>query len=317
MRKAENEPNVSVIIPTYNRARLIGRAIQSVLDQTYQNFEIIVVDDGSTDNTIKVIRYFQKIDKRIRYIRHDNNKGGSAARNTGIKAAQGDYIAFQDSDDEWFPEKLRKQMRLFAKAPVEVGVVYTGFWRIENGKKNYIPWPWIAKKDGSVHEELLKGNFVTTQSIVTRKECLEKAGMFDERLPRLQDWELVIRLSLYYDFKCIDEPLLNSFYTPDSISANNAAHIIALKSILLKYFDDFAKHKKALSMVYFQIGNSLRLNGDFISGRYYLIKAARINPLDSKIILLALLSIFGQTVYNIFTESYRRMKVIGHNILFG
>jgi len=93
-------PKVSVIIPTYNRAHLIGRAIQSVLNQTYQDFELIVVDDGSTDNTNEVIKEFSQKDKRILYIKHDKNKGGSAARNTGIKAARGEYIAFQDSDDE-------------------------------------------------------------------------------------------------------------------------------------------------------------------------------------------------------------------------
>ena len=111
----EKNPTVSIIIPTYNRAHLIGRAIQSVLNQTYQNFEIIVVDDGSTDNTEEMIKEFQKHDKRIKYIRHEKNRGGAAARNTGIKVARGEYIAFQDSDDEWLPEKLEKQMDVFQR----------------------------------------------------------------------------------------------------------------------------------------------------------------------------------------------------------
>ena len=93
-------PTVSVIIPTYNRAYLIDRSIQSVLNQTYQDFELIVVDDGSTDNTEDIIRQFQEKDKRIKYIKYDKNKGGSAARNTGIKNSVRKYIAFQDSDDE-------------------------------------------------------------------------------------------------------------------------------------------------------------------------------------------------------------------------
>jgi len=94
----EKNPTVSVIIPTYNRAHTIGRAIKSVLNQTYQDFEIIVVDDGSTDNTEEVVKSFR--DKRIRYIQHKKNKGAAAARNTGIKSAKGKYIAFQDSDDD-------------------------------------------------------------------------------------------------------------------------------------------------------------------------------------------------------------------------
>lgn len=107
IEKSEKIPTVSVVIPTYNRAHLVGRAIQSVLNQTYQDFEIIVVDDGSTDNTEEVVKSFN--DPRIRYIRHDQNRGGSAARNTGIKMARGEYIAFQDSDDEWLPEKLESR----------------------------------------------------------------------------------------------------------------------------------------------------------------------------------------------------------------
>ena len=105
-------PTVSVIIPTYNRAHLVGRAIKSVLNQTYRDFEIIVVDDGSTDNTKDIIKEFQKKDKRIKYIPYEKNKGGSAARNTGIKAAKGEYIAFLDSDDEWAYE-IRKADKLF------------------------------------------------------------------------------------------------------------------------------------------------------------------------------------------------------------
>jgi len=106
-------PTVSVIIPTYNRAHLVGRSIQSVINQTYQDFEIIVVDDGSTDNTEDIIKEFQKKDKRIKHIKHNKNKGGSAARNTGIRAARGEYIAFLDSDDEWMPTKLEKQTSYF------------------------------------------------------------------------------------------------------------------------------------------------------------------------------------------------------------
>ena len=101
---SKNQSKVSVIIPTYNRAYLISRAINSVLNQTYQDFEIIIVDDGSTDNTEEVIKEFQEKDERIKYIRHKNNKGEAAARNTGIKAAKNEYISFQDSDDESFPQ---------------------------------------------------------------------------------------------------------------------------------------------------------------------------------------------------------------------
>ena len=113
MRKPENKPTVSIIIPTYNRAHFLGEAIQSVLDQTYQDFEIIVIDDASTDNTEELVKSFG--DERIRYIRLKENSGASSVpRNTGLRAARGEYIAFLDSDDRWFPTKLTKQMGLIA-----------------------------------------------------------------------------------------------------------------------------------------------------------------------------------------------------------
>ena len=117
-----NHPTISVIIPTYNRAHLIGKAVKSVLSQTYQDFEIIVVDDGSTDNTEEIVKSFT--DYKIYYICHKHNRGASAARNTGIKASRGEYIAFLDSHDEWLPEKLDKQIKTFNSESSEVGVVY-------------------------------------------------------------------------------------------------------------------------------------------------------------------------------------------------
>jgi len=193
-------PKVSVIIPTYNRALLIRRAIASVLRQTYQDFEIIVIDDCSDDNTHVMVENFK--DKRIRYIKHLENKGSAAARNTGIKIAQGEYIAFQDSDDEWLPEKLERQMNVFNNAPPEVGVVYTRFKKIKNNKRSYLAFYWVAQKEGDIHNNLLNGNYITTSTTVIKRECFDKTGMFDESLPRFQDWELWLRISRYYHFKC-------------------------------------------------------------------------------------------------------------------
>lgn len=142
-------PTVSVIIPTYNRAHLVGRAIQSVLNQTYKDFELIIVDDGSTDNTEDIIKKYQKKDERIKYIRRKKNKGGSVARNTGINAAIGEYIAFLDSDDEWLTEKLERQMKVFKSTSSEVGVVYSGFFRI-NDRRNEIESIFNPKKRGYI-----------------------------------------------------------------------------------------------------------------------------------------------------------------------
>jgi len=335
-----SKPLVSVIIPVYNRGSSIKRAAESVLSQTYGDIELIVVDDGSNDNTGEEVEAIE--DTRVRYIRLNKNRGAPAARNVGTKAAKGDYIAFQDSDDQWLPQKLEKQMKIFENASENVGAVYTAFYRVENRKKEYIPYSWVKKKEGYIHREVLKGSFITTPSIVVRRECFEKVGMFDERLPRLQDWELVIRLSKYYEFRFIDEPLLVSPYTSDSLTANRSARIEALKLILSKHWDDFLEDKDSLSRYCFSIGVHQCLNNeiedgenylrkgfevkpdrhilaehyftigrrlcsrDIKIGRNYLTKALKLRPLDARIFSVLAISLLGPGVYQRVAQFYKR-----------
>ena len=305
---SKEKPTVSVIIPTYNRAKLLPRAIKSVLNQTFKDFEVIIVDDGSTDNTEEVINEFQKHDKRIKYIRHEKNKGAAAARNTGIKIAQGEYIAFQDSDDEWLPEKLEKQMKIFESAPAEIGVVYTGLWRMGNSRKVYIPSIKRVQKEGNIHIELLNRNFIALPTVIIRKECFKKAGMFDECFPRFQDWELFIRISRVYKFKYIDEPLVNSYFTPISISTDRDAFVKAFNLILEKYHEDFTKDRKILSKHQYLIGNFLCQNGDLHQGRDYLFRAVRLYPLNIKFLLATFISFLGQGIYNKVLKIYLKIK---------
>ena len=220
MPSATGIPAVSVVLPTYNRAHLLPRAIQSVLDQTYTDFELLVVDDGSTDETPAVMESFT--DDRIRYIRYEPNRGANAARNVGIRAARAPYIAFQDSDDDWFPEKLERCMAVWEDAGPEVGVVYSGYWKYMDaeGNRMFIPFDWVKQRDGWIHDELLRNNFVTTQAAVVRRECFDRSGYWLEGLPGKQEWELFLRISRDYQFRYIDEPLLNSRFTEGGISNN-------------------------------------------------------------------------------------------------
>ena len=159
---------VSVIIPTHNRARFLREAISSVLNQTFQDFEILVVDDASDDNTREVVAGFEDI--RIKYFRHDTNRGGSAARNTGIRNSMCSYIAFLDDDDEWFPEKLGKQMELLLASDPKVGAVYTGYLDVD-------------KATGQVIGEQLpsrRGNLPTSLSRELCRQCI--FGPSDKRL---------------------------------------------------------------------------------------------------------------------------------------
>jgi len=129
----QDKPLVSVIIPAYNRAKTLQRAIESVLAQSYQNFEIIIVDDASTDLTAETIKDF--LTPKTRYFKHKNNKGPGAARNTGIKKSKGKFIAFLDSDDQWLPEKLEKQIEIFKKAPKKIALVGTNHYVVSPNEK--------------------------------------------------------------------------------------------------------------------------------------------------------------------------------------
>lgn len=303
--RTEFDPLVSVVIPTYNRARLLSRAIESVLKQTYSNFELIVVDDCSNDCTESVVKGFH--DDRIRYIKHEKNQGAAIARNNGVIAAKGEYVAFQDSDDEWLPTKLEKQMKAFHSAPSNLGVVYTSFWLIDNGKKTLVPSSHMKHTEGKIHDALLEINFVSTPTAVVRKECFKKVGMF-ANIPRFQDWELWLRISKYYYFKHLRELLVNSYRQPDSISRNADSLIIARKYILSKYFNEISKKSKLFSKHYSDIGILLCLEGKTKAGRKYFFKAISVHPFNAKLLLWTIASILGPTTYNKYAEFYYSLK---------
>lgn len=203
------KPTVSIIIPTYNRAHLVGRAIQSVLNQTYKDFELIIVDDGSTDNTEDITKEFQKKNERINYIRHEKNKGGSAARNTGIKVARGEYIAFLDSDDEWLPTKLEKQTSYFNKCPNSVGAIYCLSYSQDDSSGYTKKSSPSNMKHGNIYKFLLNGWCPSaTSSIILKAQVFEKSGVFDESLPSFQDYDLWIRVAQYYEFEFIEDHLV-------------------------------------------------------------------------------------------------------------
>ena len=170
-----NQPLVSVVIPTYNRANKIVKAIKSVQDQTFENWEIIVVDDGSQDKTCEVIEQILNKDQRIRLIRHQKNKGAQAARNIGIKAAKGEWIAFLDSDDQWLPESLELRLKVARKE--NVPVVYSQAYIIYPGPEKKIYG--VRALSGSVHKQLLLGEGPMFQSLLVKKYALEQIGYLD------------------------------------------------------------------------------------------------------------------------------------------
>lgn len=290
-------PTVTVIIPTYNRGHVIRRALHSVLHQTYQSLEVIVVDDGSTDNTEAIVESFN--DPRILYIRHETKLGAAAARNTGIKAASADFIAFQDSDDEWLPEKLGKQMKVFEDTAPEVGVVYTDMWRIKGEKRQYKHSPIIRPEDGTVYEQALDRVMgIGIGTAVIRRECFHKAGVFDEEFPRFIDLEIFIRLSKYYYFYHINLPLVNYYDMGEGISKNDEALITAYELIFKKHSFGILKNKKLLAKHLGIIGDALCKGGKLNQGRNYLLKAVKLYPLNIKCLMAVFVSLFGKEVYS-------------------
>ena len=133
------QPQISVVVPTHNRAHLIERAIKSILAQTYQNLEIIILDDRSTDNIAEVVAGFG--DQRIKFVRNKENLGGGGSRNVGIRASKSEYVAFLDDDDEWLPTKFEKQVKLFYEGSEKLGVVSCARAKFRDGKQFHEYWP--------------------------------------------------------------------------------------------------------------------------------------------------------------------------------
>lgn len=198
----DDPKKVSVIIPTYNRESTLGRAIDSVLNQTYRNFEVIVVDDGSTDNTSRVV---EKYKNRIRY--YSKLHGGvSAARNLGLEKSEGTWVSFLDSDDYWLPKKLEKQMEYLQKNP-DIMIVQTDEYWIRNGKL-VNPMKKHKKYSGWIFEQCLPLCIVSPSAVLIHQKVFNDVGVFDESFPVCEDYDLWLRVSLKYEIALIPEKLV-------------------------------------------------------------------------------------------------------------
>ena len=193
---------VSVIIPTYNRKELVRRAIQSVLAQSFSKYSLIVVDDGSTDQTDKILKEFKGA--KIHFYRQDH-KGVAAARNLGIKEARGEFIAFLDSDDTWHPKKLEVQMEFFRKNP-EAMIAQTEEEWIRDGRP-LKPQKKHKQHSGNIYRECLPLCIVSPSAVMMRRELFDKVGYFDDRLPACEDYDMWLRVAARYPIYLIEGKL--------------------------------------------------------------------------------------------------------------
>lgn len=237
---------ISVIIPTFNRGKLISKSIKSVLNQTLQNLEIIIIDDGSTDDTKKQVEKIQ--DERIKYIKLQNNTGGANARNVGIDIASGQFISFQDSDDIFYFDKLEKQLKnIYNKKShldfCKINVIYNDSFHY------FVPNKEREKRleKGDFHNELVHhGNFISTQSIVVKRSFIKKYK-FDPNMPRMQDYDILLRMIPKVKISYTKEVLVDLHIQKNSLQLSSDKLKKAINILLNKKFNFNEEQRKAFS----------------------------------------------------------------------
>jgi glycosyltransferase involved in cell wall biosynthesis len=276
-------PRVSVVIPSYNRAGCIEKAIDSVLEQTVDDIEIILVDDGSTDNTRELVQ--NKYGDQVRYV-YQENQGMAGARNTGIKNAQGDYIAFLDSDDYWRPGKLERQLSLAEEHP-EYGLLASRCDKIQRSghiNKPNRPLSYQSRrgKSGWVLNDLFQANFIRTSTVIIRRDCFNRIGLFDEKLIRGEDIDFWLRMASVYPIGFINESLTVYLDNPDGVSTDSLLarlyRTIVFEKDYLKKRIPKSLYNRRMAMNYNKIGRHYLQRGDREKGLAYLKKARNLAP---------------------------------------
>jgi glycosyltransferase involved in cell wall biosynthesis len=294
---------VSVIIPTHNRAESLRAAIESVLQQTFQDFEIFVIDDASTDHTYDLVCSFKE--NRIHYSHLDGHNGDAATRNAGLKQARGQYVAFLDDDDVWFPEKLKRQVEVFEQSPPEICGVYTSALNFDV-VENKIVSIKQAHKRGNLFQDVLTGNRLTTSSVMLRRACLDQVGLFDESLPVNSDQDLWIRLSKVFQWECIETPLVKYALNPRGLTKNFKIQIKGKILVLKKYEQWFVRYPMGHSEQYLHLGTLHCLAGDTQEGRAAYRRSMKIAPWRIKPYLVFGVSLFGLRAFNKVLTLWRR-----------
>jgi glycosyltransferase involved in cell wall biosynthesis len=253
---------VSVVIPTFNRPGLLERAVRSVLAQTFTDFEIIVVDDRSTDSIDAALGTCRAANARV--IRLGRHRGAAAARNAGVRAARGRFVAFLDDDDRWLPTKLARQVARFEEAPAGTGLVYCGF-RLVSDASGRIDRCYEPEEPAVTFSELLRSSHFGTSIPLIARECLDRVGSFDEELPASQDRDMWLRLARLFEFAFVPEILAECHVHGRQITTDLDAKIEAKERLLEKYGRDFERHPSAcaaelvrLGMLHFAAGHTPR-----------------------------------------------------------
>lgn len=314
-------PLISVIMPSYNHGKFIEKAINSVLSQTFDDFELIIIDDASNDNSREVIVELAEKDKRIRVVFHNKNLGIAKTFNEGIEMACGKYIAFIASDDKWKSDKLQKQVEILMKdenlavwaeglvideKDEITGEIFTSWIKAEN-----------MKKSGYILEELLQRNFIFGSSFIIKRTNLASIR-FNEKLKFLNDWEFYVDIAKNYKYYFIPLPL--AFYrihgknvTFSNRKKWNEERVKVRLNFLNKYKKDISTKTRA--QLYYGIGRYYIVLENFDRGRKYIFKAVKEYPFKFRFIAASLLTIFGKNfhekVFSIFRKLFNKLSSRG------
>jgi glycosyltransferase involved in cell wall biosynthesis len=297
-----NKPTVSVVIPTYNRKAALARAIKTVVAQSYEDWELIVVDDASTDGPEEVVRTLG--DGRMVYVRHPQNCGGGAARNTGIRLARGKYVAFLDSDDEWFPEKLARDVAAFTRPGGDIGLVYCGKELVD--PEGRVLLRRIPALQGDLYRQLLAHDFIGSCSrVAVRRDILEAAGGFDESLPSGQDWDMWVRAGRLAKVACVPECLVRRHLGHEQISGS-------LKRIYEGHLKVVEKHRQefdaALLARHWADLAAMLMNYDLPRGREMAFASLRLRPFQPRVYASLTASFLGLANYRWLFRKYTRWR---------
>ena len=291
-----SSPLVSIVIPTYNHAPMLQRALATVIEQTYQNWNAIVVNNYSTDNTLEVVAKFN--DPRIQCVNFRNNGVIGASRNEGIKLATGEYVAFLDSDDTWFPTKVEKSV-----SSLENGsdlVCHAEYWIDESGKSRLVTY---GPSEAATHHNLIyKGNRISTSATMVRATLLKEVNGFDvsPELISTEDYDLWIRLAAKSNkFAFIDEPLGEYHRHDNNVSANIEKHLAAELALLTKHFAVDSRLQNALArrrrkaLAYYGAGRSLHRTSKYFLALQKYARSLMIWPISLRLYAAVVLSLMG------------------------
>jgi glycosyltransferase involved in cell wall biosynthesis len=275
---------VSIVVVSYNYGRYLRKCLSSILAQSQSRFEVIVIDDGSTDESAEIVRAFQS-DPRVSY-HYQPHQGQAVAKNAGIRLLTGELVAFLDADDLWYPDKLAKQVPLFANSCV--GVTYTGFTLIDEQDQpvpSEPPHGYLAFRRGRVTKWLGFDNFVPFSSAIVRRSLLDHYGAFDEALNMGIDWDIWLRLSCVTEFDFVEEPLLAYRVHANQMSTNKDGRLAAADFIFRRFVeqhpDAFSPRDLEEIAYYTACSRAASYRGsDLRRSTALLLKAWRMSPLS-------------------------------------